>query len=652
MIITSSLLALVLGTPDVKSITLERGSVISGLKDQKQRYWDVTEGEIDATAPNLPIPTPFGLTGDKKRNIFIRFGSLDLFLGKTISIKEGTLTLSLIDPKLVAFKSISIVKRPWMIAEVFVLSKRNQAAKAPKTPATEPVFSPGFTWNRAGGDVAPWQSPGATGAEDSTIVSDAKATISNDKLIISGLGRSVEAMRKNDGANYGFMLQFESTTGIWGSSAPELRPRLELLTEDSNPAEMEAYIESYDANSAVLKTKNASQATLWRGVEKRADIPIPADGTMKINLLDGLSKSRDPRANGLRIVVANADQSRTIKLIGTNWKETSPDSARMWSDNYVSQSRYSFAPLGALASFNPYGKPADTEQITENNSRDNFAEAHLLSRTIFPVRYVRTPLDFMINQLGRPEAGPLSVNNVDRLMHPVLNYPKVVIGRVINIDGRPLQDQKITFRGKEFTSDRNGLTVLSLPSATNGDETFEVKATRYGVTDQFNLPAWRLTDLFARGNTDAVVFDIPLHLPDLPISPDVNLAKGKPVKDEKGSFPAQLVSLVDDSDVTGYSLAAGSWVEIDLGRDRLLGELELHGNVPSSFDVFVYGTADKIDAADRWISFDDIRKFERDYGVEHIYRPTANEARFVRIINRSKQSCNLSGIRISPAKQP
>ena len=78
------------------------------------------------------------------------------------------------------------------------------------------------------------------------------------------------------------------------------------------------------------------------------------------------------------------------------------------------------------------------------------------------------------------------------------------------------------------------------------------------------------------------------------------------------------------------------------------------GEVPKQLKVRIYGTTDKLDDADWWIDELDSDRFRREYEMpgDLMYRPTPNEARYVRIENLTGKPAKLKGIKIFAAKKP
>ena len=223
------LLSAYLQSPD---LVLSRGIQLSGpFAGVNQQYWDVTDAEIDSRGADLSIPTIFALTGSPQRKVLIRFGSLDIATLRQSKIVDGTLVLTLAENDKASLKSVKVLKRPWLSPGVSVLSRRIQGKvqSKPLDPKEIP-FAPGVTWNRAGGDVSPWLSPGASNRDDAESI-DEKISVKDGEIRISNLGPTLQYWKTHEGENYGFLLEFSGETGIWSSTSPEARPRLELKLE-------------------------------------------------------------------------------------------------------------------------------------------------------------------------------------------------------------------------------------------------------------------------------------------------------------------------------------------------------------------------------------------------------------------------------------
>ena len=103
----------------------------------------------------------------------------------------------------------------------------------------------------------------------------------------------------------------------------------------------------------------------------------------------------------------------------------------------------------------------------------------------------------------------------------------------------------------------------------------------------------------------------------------------------------------------------GDWVEIDLGRDRTVGEIDLvaqPGTFWRKFDVMVYATGQRPEEALRWareVDGDWTSRNRREVvsptRVSVPYRGAALRFRYLRIVNRSGGPGRLAEIKVIPA---
>jgi hypothetical protein len=641
-----------LQSPD---LVLSRGIQLVGpFAGRNQQYWDVSEAEIDARGPDQSVPEIFALTGSPQRKILLRFGSLDLATLRSSKIVDGTLVLSLPEKDKALLKSVKILKRPWVTPGVSVLARRIQG-KPPKTSVDpkEVPFAPGVTWNRAGGDTSPWLSAGASNRDDAESI-DEKITVKDGEIRVSNIGPILQYWKMHEGENFGFLLEFSGETGIWSSISPESRPRLELKLAIDKVKDPKFYI-SHEGNDVTLHSPEPIKSVdVFRGTTKTT-----ADSTSKVSIVSAHA-SKDPRGDLIRIAATFVDPSIPQETLTIDpsapWVHLTPSSARIWNGWNVDQSFYSFAKYGALKYINGEGDKDESflPEVMGLASGSKQMETMLLTGLVLPVRPTRNPL---VRQMSSVEGGPLTMAQVDYLMNGKLQYPKIVLGKIVNIDDRPLEHVSLTITTStseinDLKTDKMGLfTMPKLPDGALGDVT--LKATLNGVSESLKLPLSTFSNLYARGNQLAISIDLPFNLCSWQINQDTNLVLGKPVSDSAKSFPAQLVSLVDDNLDTEYTLLANGWVEVDLGRDRLLGEIVFQGDVPDKFRVKVYGTTDKVDQADWWIDEVDTPNFRLQYGLKGdlVYHPTPNSARFIRIENLTNKPTKLKGIKLFAAKK-
>ncbi|HEY0866700.1 MAG TPA: hypothetical protein VGE01_04960 [Fimbriimonas sp.] len=264
---------------------------------------------------------------------------------------------------------------------------------------------------------------------------------------------------------------------------------------------------------------------------------------------------------------------------------------------------------------------------------------------------------------------------------PYAGLPSSVLIRVQDDGGRVLNGTEVNFfqqvGGKidlgapAFTVATNEHGVAVLPKREGGlfgdlgaDPTrgvFLVRAQQNGVTAYSWLKAWQAADAFARGNAAVAIADLRFNLPGVPLDAGVNLAANRIVSDSRNSAPAKLASLVDGNDATPIDLPAGkdAWVEIDLGRDRTIGEIRLSGasdEVWRRFDIVAYGTGQLVNTVrplvqERdWVYASRMKSGNLEPVRSVAYRLPGGRYRFIRIIGRSGEAAKLNEIRVVPAK--
>lgn len=185
-----------------------------------------------------------------------------------------------------------------------------------------------------------------------------------------------------------------------------------------------------------------------------------------------------------------------------------------------------------------------------------------------------------------------------------------------------------------------------------------VKITRDGESAVTFIKRWQLVDAFARGNTDSAMVALKVSLPDGPILRNSNIAKGRFVSDSANRPPALLASLTDEDNSTSVPITgeSGSWIEIDLQKDRTIGEIVLNaagGNLPEKFRISTYQTGQRIDSARPWAT--EIAGLwmiaNRGTGDEIAYHGPARLARFIRIDFLAGRSGQITEVKVFGLKQ-
>lgn len=440
-------------------------------------------------------------------------------------------------------------------------------------------------------------------------------------------------------------------------------------------------------------TPNGEANLVYGGPEPTAD---PSEPTIGFEL-DNAAEPND------RMDVFATGKPVTLK-IAPQFANQAPEAVNVWNETVAPESRFSFAPEGVTGRVTLQGI-----EVAADGAADMTAALREIGRALglpspapvtsdgrgsgdlYPglMGYGDTRFDGTIpGKLALPyepyfdaatetallePTGLLSATDVGRLNDgaTTLPFPRAVLLRVVDLAGRPLGSLDMTLQAPGGTAvplrtSENGTALLPSRGAdgpfgtlagdlSNG--TLILKATQHGVTETAFLKAWRMSDAFRRSASPAVVMEVRLDLPMLPLESGTNLAADKVVSDSANSEPAALAGLTDGDDATAVDLPskAGGWVEIDLGRDRTLGEIALEwadGPSPDRFDVMVYSTGQRAEEALPWARELDSAwaRTNRGDGKWVAYRAPVQRVRYLRIVNRSGGAGKLAGIRAVPVK--
>jgi hypothetical protein len=152
------------------------------------------------------------------------------------------------------------------------------------------------------------------------------------------------------------------------------------------------------------------------------------------------------------------------------------------------------------------------------------------------------------------------------------------------------------------------------------------------------LDAPRLVAEAARGNT-APFIDLIAKVTSGVVDRSKDLALDCVASDSRGRFPAELRPLTDGDPATEVALMSepSDWVEIDLGRDRLVAEVAFHGRPWPSYDVYLRRTGQQ--EAQLWC---------RERQGSRVATALAQRARYVRIVCRTAATAELAGVSVHP----
>lgn len=262
--------------------------------------------------------------------------------------------------------------------------------------------------------------------------------------------------------------------------------------------------------------------------------------------------------------------------------------------------------------------------------------------------------------------------------------PRTILLRAMSPIGEPLSGTKLEFyqakEGKvgkeavpafEVTTDSRGTAILPnrpeglfgslLPTMDNG--LFLVIASSHGVRDSAWLKAWQLEDSFIRrpkASRAICLVDMQFQASGVALDSATNLALDRIVSDSSESLPAKLAAVSDGSVETESELPdkVRSWFEIDLGRDRTIGEVDIiagPNSMWSKFELVAYATGQKPEEAIPWASETDWKWTASNRGEEIAkdralvrYRGQPMRFRFLRIISRTAMAGKIAELRVIP----
>lgn len=204
-------------------------------------------------------------------------------------------------------------------------------------------------------------------------------------------------------------------------------------------------------------------------------------------------------------------------------------------------------------------------------------------------------------------------------------------------------------------------SIFGRVDPTGGNGVLLLRVIAGGQADFVYLKVWQLADTFRRNPTPAPFFDVRVNIGG-DIDPGTNLANNRIVTDSAGSLPARLAALIDDQIGTESDLpdAKDAWIDIDLGRDRIFGEIRLFAKGPfwEKFRIVTYATGQqptegKLFAREAsWTWTAENRSSDESNGIRSVpYRNIGLRARFIRIIRMAEgPPAKLAEIKIFPLR--
>ena len=200
-------------------------------------------------------------------------------------------------------------------------------------------------------------------------------------------------------------------------------------------------------------------------------------------------------------------------------------------------------------------------------------------------------------------------------------------------------------------------------SGANG--TFLVRLDYAGQTEFTWLKAWQLFDMFARGSKVVTTNELRFNVTQKPIK-EQDWALRKTAIDSVNSDGANIAALLDGDNSTVYRGGdkVGDWIEIDIGRDRPIGEVKMIVPPDGSafweqFDIMIYGTGQTVAGARLfageagWKFASTMQKDVSSNGTSSVaYRAVPQTVRFIRLVNKSGGPGAIAGIEIRETEPP
>jgi hypothetical protein len=259
-----------------------------------------------------------------------------------------------------------------------------------------------------------------------------------------------------------------------------------------------------------------------------------------------------------------------------------------------------------------------------------------------------------------------------------IKLPNSILIRVLDLAGHPIVNGKLTFKAALG----NPLAFVDLPTAATTGSTGTLLLPSYGEDGPFKvgkdrpaegllfatltangqtsnawIKSWQLLDAANRGNRAVCIADLRFNICDAELDPSVNLATDRLLTDSLASDASQLAAMTDGRPETATSLGEkpGDWFEIDLGRDRTIGELDLNLGANTfwrQFNVIGYATGQSVSGQApilREADFEWTRR-NRGVGAGMNYRFPALRVRYLRFVNVSGGVAAIRELAIRPAK--
>ncbi|MBL8048643.1 MAG: hypothetical protein JNJ45_08175 [Chthonomonas sp.] len=529
---------------------------------------------IDQKEPESNYGRDRLLSGGPGKVVFLRFGNLNQVLADDEEFDSVQLQMRQALGRTINVTGIYRVRQDWEEGN----DLRGEINAKLGFPSDQPVT--GLTWRQnTTGDLTP--------------IAEAKAKVENGVLTVDGLGKLVNQWRTGEAPSFGLALTFGEVVDFPSSEAREQGPQLKFTVRKHGRADNRRITEVRRNGANVEFSVDWGKAgpitpRVWQG-----GLEISAAKLGATQFQFALPLTGGPVSIALPGADAVAqDNSWTLYPLGKDFAAAEKNRAaiRAWNEVCAPFSRYSFARAGATVRLNHWTSadllPGQTleQQIASINERLGLLAGGM---SVDDVEFARQlPLssapwpDELADQVAFAPVGLLSAAAVGQLNQPTKTLPKNIALKVVGPDGLPLagiakledgaKHKVVTLNGSlqlinlsEITTSLTGPSLRLSVVTPNGETTISV------AREEFFVAA-------LRAGTRLPVVKIGVPIPMAKLEEGTNLALAKIVGDSANTDPAKLNALVDGDPATRFMWTPEvKWIELNLGRDRVFGSVDI-----------------------------------------------------------------------------
>lgn len=381
LVIATAILA-----PEVKPLEIIRGSMYGAPGMVVRPYWDVQDTYLDASDPDAPHGGDTTLAGGPSTVVLLRFGDLQRFAGSFRKVNAASITFHIVSGDKPQLTSIAKVLLPWGQGPAQTMVGSTPKVTLDPTAPVQKIRLLAATWKSrvSGVDGGAWQTPGAMGNSDTEPFEGASVRSTATDFTVYGLAPLLQQQLDHPFQNFGIALRFATPVEFSSSKAAENRPKLSVSFGESNPVSKadlsvvnieRAPDRTFTAHVKNLGTENATGFQAEWVVDDHAqesvDFPeaLGPGGDKKISIRPAIradefdhrihsvelrihpkGPDNNPANDDLRVFADAIQVDVNTGELASNPKieDWIQHQASIFNEEYLGESRYSFAPDGAL----------------------------------------------------------------------------------------------------------------------------------------------------------------------------------------------------------------------------------------------------------------------------------------------------------------